>query len=67
VRGLLAGDPFGDAPPDRVRTRLYDYRFSGLAEGRASGAWWRRRELGPYCPPLALRDGRLVPVPTGPP
>jgi hypothetical protein len=51
VRALLAHDPFGDAPPAYLRAELFDYRFTTLAEHRATGAWWSRRPLGPYCAP----------------
>ncbi|MCP3140475.1 lipase maturation factor family protein [Pyxidicoccus xibeiensis] len=46
-------------PPRYVRTRRLDYRFTDLATLRATGAWWTRQQVGPYCPPLTLRDGRL--------
>jgi lipase maturation factor 1 len=51
VRALLGRDPFGDAPPTYVRAELFDYHFTSLAEQRATGAWWSRRPLGPYCGP----------------
>jgi lipase maturation factor 1 len=51
VRALLARDPFGDAPPAYVRAQLFDYHFTSLAELRASGAWWTRQAVGPYCVP----------------
>jgi hypothetical protein len=50
VEALLAGNPFPGAPPRYVRAMLYDYRFADAAERRKTGAWWRRRLLGPYCP-----------------
>jgi hypothetical protein len=50
VLGLLATNPFPDHPPRYVRAVLYDYRFTDAAEKRQTGAWWRRRELGPYTP-----------------
>jgi hypothetical protein len=31
-----------------VRTVLWRYWFTDLSTKRATGAWWRRRELGPY-------------------
>jgi hypothetical protein len=52
VLGLLAANPFPDAPPKMIRTTLYDYRFTKLGEPDAKNAWWRRRELGAYCPVL---------------
>lgn len=68
VRGFFREDPFPEAPPRFVRTRLFDYRFTELSEWRATGAYWTRRELGPYCPPLTLVEGRLMraDLPAGP-
>ena len=53
--GLLAGDPFGGAPPRFVRVELYRYRFA------APGAktWWERTRLGPWLPPLSREDESL--------
>ncbi len=56
VAGLLASNPFPDHPPRYVRATLFDYRFTGAAERRRSGAWWRRRMIGPYGPVLERRD-----------
>jgi hypothetical protein len=50
VLALLATNPFPDHPPRYVRAMLWDYHFSDAADRRATGAWWRRRELGPYSP-----------------
>jgi lipase maturation factor 1 len=50
VLGLLRDNPFPDAPPRYLRAQLYQYRFTG----RGAGAWWRRDEVGLYCPPLGL-------------
>ncbi len=69
ARGFFREDPFAGAPPPRfVRTRLFDYRFSSFSEWRTTGAWWTRRELGPYCPPLTLSQGQLrrADLPAGP-
>jgi predicted DCC family thiol-disulfide oxidoreductase YuxK len=52
VRGLLAPGPFADQPPRYLRARLYAYRFTP----RGDAAWWRREEVGPYCPPVALPE-----------
>ncbi len=48
VLGLLAENPFPDAPPRFLRARLYDYRFTDLETLRNTGRWWRREDLGPY-------------------
>ena len=53
VLALLAHDPFGGAPPRFVRARLDDYRFSTLAQWRATGRWWVTRPIGPYYGPVA--------------
>ncbi|GAA3086201.1 lipase maturation factor family protein [Streptomyces roseofulvus] len=52
---LLARNPFPDAPPVHVRARLYRYRFSTWRELRTTGAWWQRRLLREYLPPVRLR------------
>jgi hypothetical protein len=48
VLRLFRSDPFNGKPPAMVRTVLWRYWFTDLATKRATGAWWRRRELGPY-------------------
>ena len=48
VLGLLAHNPFPDAPPRYIRATLFDYQFTTPAERRATGAWWKRRELREY-------------------
>jgi len=58
VLRLLAANPFPQGPPRVLRTTLFRYRFASLAEWRA-GAWWTREALGPYCPPVELREGHL--------
>ena len=54
VLGLLGSNPFPDQPPRYVRVVRYDYHFTNSATRRQTGAWWRREELGPYCPVLSL-------------
>ncbi|GAA2769639.1 lipase maturation factor family protein [Streptomyces showdoensis] len=66
VERLLAGDrdtlrllrhnPFPDAPPTHVRARLYRYRYTTWRELRTTGAWWHRRLLREYLPPVRLRE-----------
>ncbi|MBI4169142.1 MAG: lipase maturation factor family protein [Acidobacteria bacterium] len=55
--GLLAGDPFPDAPPRHVRAEFYRYEFA--PPGDPGGAWWRRTLLGIWLPPLSADDPRL--------
>jgi hypothetical protein len=50
VLGLLRGDPFRGVPPRYVRARLFLYRFTS----RGARAWWRRHEVGSYCPAIGL-------------
>ncbi len=50
---LLAGNPFPDAPPHAIRAELYRYEFSD--PGDPSGAWWRRRRLRSWLPPVLTR------------
>jgi uncharacterized membrane protein YhdT len=54
---LLRRNPFPDRPPVYVRAMLYHYRFSSLAELRATGAWWVRTPVGEFSPPVRLRAG----------
>ncbi|MFL5618356.1 MAG: lipase maturation factor family protein [Gemmatimonadaceae bacterium] len=48
VLRLFRRNPFGDRPPVLVRTVRWQYWFTDLATKRRTGAWWRRRELGPF-------------------
>ena len=48
VLRLFRNDPFHGEPPALVRTVLWRYWFTDHATKRATGAWWRRRELGPF-------------------
>jgi hypothetical protein len=40
VLGLMARNPFPDAPPKFLRLRLFLYYFSTPEEHRRTGAWW---------------------------
>jgi lipase maturation factor 1 len=59
VLGLFAENPFPEHPPRYMRAVLYDYRMTGLATRRSTGAWWMRERIGLYVPPLTLRPGAL--------
>ncbi|OLC58379.1 MAG: hypothetical protein AUH85_00845 [Chloroflexi bacterium 13_1_40CM_4_68_4] len=52
---LLRVNPFADRPPRFVRATLYLYRFSTPGERRETKAWWVRRRVGEYVPPVSLR------------
>jgi hypothetical protein len=44
-----------------VRTVLWQYWFTDRATKRATGQWWRRRELGPFSGVLTRgADGKLI-------
>jgi hypothetical protein len=56
VLALLAKNPFPYQPPRFIRAQFYDYRFTGPADRRATGAWWRREYIGEYMPAVSLRE-----------
>jgi hypothetical protein len=60
VLGLLQADPFQGQPPRYLRSTLWDYRFTDPSERAATGNWWQREDLGPYCPILQLNGDRLA-------
>ncbi|MGH7616231.1 MAG: lipase maturation factor family protein [Gemmatimonadaceae bacterium] len=61
VLALFRRDPFNGKPPGQVRTVLWQYWFTDWATRRATGAWWRRKELGPFAGTLTrTSDGRFV-------
>lgn len=51
---LLRHNPFPDIPPRYVRTQLYQYRFTTPAELRRDRAWWSRKLISGYSPPMPL-------------
>ncbi len=52
VLRLFARDPFDGKRPIAVRVVKWQYWFTTPAERRATGAWWRRQEIGEYTPTL---------------
>ncbi len=50
--GLLANNPFPDAPPKFIRAELYRYRFAPSGPGAGRGVYWHRERLGVWLPPL---------------
>ena len=56
VPALLAVNPFPSAPPRYIRAQVYDYKFTNMAEHRATGNWWRRELKGTYFPPASLKQ-----------
>ena len=55
VTRLLARNPFPDKPPRYIRAILFKYQFTTSEEHRATGAWWKRREIGEFFPEASLR------------
>lgn len=55
VTGLLAHNPFPDAPPRYLRAVRYEYRFTTREERRATGNTWERMPLDYYIAPVSLR------------
>jgi lipase maturation factor 1 len=55
VTGLLRRNPFPDRPPQYVRATLFKYQFTTADEHRATGAWWKRREIGEFFPEASLK------------
>jgi Lipase maturation factor len=51
VLGLLAYNPFPNAPPRYIRARLYSYHFTRWG----SKDWWTRDERGTYLPQVSLK------------
>jgi hypothetical protein len=45
VAPLFAQMPFEGRAPVQVRVATYEYRFTDLATGRETGAWWERFRL----------------------
>ncbi len=60
VLSLLKNNPFPDAPPRFVRAVLYDYRFTDVAQRRATKAWWLGERRGPYSPVIDCSDVMAV-------
>jgi len=56
VLSLLARSPFPAHPPRYIRARIYDYRFTSMAEKERTGDWWAREPLGIYLPPVSLNQ-----------
>jgi Lipase maturation factor len=58
---LLRHNPFPEAPPRYVRAQLYVYRLTTWRELLNERAWWHRTLVGPYVPPVTLRNAASSP------
>jgi hypothetical protein len=57
---LLRHNPFTDHPPRFVRALFYFYRYTTPRETTETGAWWHRRVVDTYLPPVSLEQLRRV-------
>ena len=53
VLRLFAGNPFAAKPPAMVRAVKWQYWFTTPAERARTGAWWNRKLIGLYAPPVS--------------
>ena len=53
---LLKSDPFVHQRPRFIRALFYEYRYTDWADRRKTGAWWTRRRIGVYLPPVSLAE-----------
>jgi hypothetical protein len=56
VLELLDRNPFPDRPPRYLRAVFYEYHFTDATTRKQDGTYWRRRQIGLYCPVLSLKD-----------
>ncbi len=55
VEALLESNPFPDHPPRYIRAMVYEYSFTDFDTRRKTGAWWMRKPLGVYLPPVGMK------------
>jgi hypothetical protein len=53
---LLKNNPFHTDRPRLIRALFYLYRYTDWPEKRKTGAWWTRRLVDIYMPPVSLGD-----------
>lgn len=51
---LMEANPFANQPPVHIRALFYLYRYTDYQDKHKTGAWWERRFLGVYLPPVSL-------------
>lgn len=52
---LMRKNPFPGQAPAHVRAQFYQYRYTTPQEKRKTGAWWSRKLLGTYLPPVTAQ------------
>ena len=60
TRKLLKRDPFNGVRPTFIRATFYLYRYANRREKKETGAWWIRRLVDVYLPPVSLAELRHV-------
>lgn len=53
---LMGKNAFPDHNPKFIRALFYQYRYTDRREKRKTGAWWVRRQMGVYLPPVSLQE-----------
>lgn len=56
---LLRRNPFQNSPPKFVRALFYQYKYTNWQEKRETRAWWVRRLIGVYLPPVSAGVGHF--------
>jgi predicted DCC family thiol-disulfide oxidoreductase YuxK len=56
VAALLEKNPFPGKPPRYIRAQVYEYTFTDAAAKSKTGAWWQKKLLGAYLPPVGMRQ-----------
>jgi hypothetical protein len=56
ILSLMGTNPFPDQPPALIRARFYQYTYTDPQTKRATGAWWNRKLLGEFLPPVGLQS-----------
>lgn len=54
VLALFRDDPFHGTPPRHVRAMVYQYWMTTFEERHATGNWWRRDEIAPFCEEISV-------------
>jgi len=60
ILSLLRNNPFTGRKPTFIRALFYEYRYTDWKEKKETGAWWTRRLLDVYLPPVSLDHLRRI-------
>lgn len=56
MASLLSKNPFAQVPPKYIRARFFHYEFTNSKELLETKAWWKRKYIGDYLPPVSLKE-----------